>query len=931
MRTTLFAWLGWCFETAQDRTSTQWCCSYGQAISAIALAALVAGAGGCWWLCTRSGEMAYLPSHSGAQWIVDARLPEARARHAFPSRIAFKRTFLLDAKPAEATISLSAFKSAAVSVNGQAISGLKCGRNWKATSMTSIGPLLLAGTNEIVVSVTNDFGPPALWLRLQAGPHSLGTDESWLSSPVDSHWLAARRASDPPGIPTWYSLNEHLRTSNAILRSWHELVLFMSISLALILFIRRWLKRQIKLQPEKWLYVLFAAVVIARVALLIHDVSRLSHEKGFDAERHEDYIKFIQEKRTLPLPQDGWEMHQPPLYYLVSALLMDVLGFSAGTDNAVMPLRAINGVIGLLHCWLVLLCLKRLFPENHSAQAVGLLIASFLPANLYISMYVTNDPLSGLLVTSSIYLSLRLLASEKESLKLAIGLGLALGAAMLTKLNAMLAVPVILAALGVHLVYRRARSLGDWLRSVGVVTLACALTCGWHYIRVWGQIGSLPLPNSQTNPALAWWQDPGFRTASYYLRFGRSLVSPLFSGFHSFADGIYSTLWADGLISGASSLLFRPPWNYDLVQVGCLLSVPLTLLAALGLAILIRKFMHQPEPVCVLVVGMLFAFAAGIIFLTFHSPWSSTVKAFYAIPALVPFSAVSAEGWLWLAKKNRALRMALWLILMVWILTTFTSFWIRTDNFEFWRSRGWVQMSRHDFPVAIEDFSRALELNPDDPDSRYLLARALESQGRAKEALQQYEEALRLEPDAPDTLGAAAEALAKGEKEDAVRATKLAQRACELTHYRRPSLVSTLAAAQSCAGQMEESLVTSELACNLAINGGETDLPTKYRENLAAKLNQYARFLASNPRTTPREGSRAIQFAQHACELTEFHNTVFIGTLAAAYAKAGEIDKAIGTAQKACDVATSNGETNLLQNNQLLQSYRARKPAREEN
>jgi 4-amino-4-deoxy-L-arabinose transferase-like glycosyltransferase len=909
----------------------QWCRSNGQVICAIALVALVAGAGGCWRLCTRSGEMAYLPSHSGAQWIVDARLPETRVRHAFPSSMGFKRTFLLNAKPAEATISLSAFKSAALSVNGQAISCLKCSRNWKVTSMVSIGPLLLAGTNEIVVSVTNDFGPPALWLRLQAGPHSLGTDESWLSSPVDSHWLAARRASAPLGIPTWYSLNEQLRASDAILRSWHELVLFMSISLALILFIRRWLKMEITVQPAKRLYVLFAAVVIARVALFIHDVPGLSHEKGFDAQPHEKYIKFIQEKGALPLPQDGWEMHQPPLYYLVSALLMDELGFSAGKDNAVMPLRAINGVIGLLHCWLVLLCLQRLFPENQPAQAVGLLIASFLPANLYISMYVTNDPLVGLLVTLSIYLLLHLLASEKENPKLAIGLGLALGAAMLTKLTAMLAVPVILAALGVRLVLRKARSPGDWLRSVGVVTLACALTCGWHYIRVWGQIGSLPLPNSQTNPALVWWQDPGFRTANYYLRFGRSLVSPLFSGFHSFADGIYSTLWADGLISGGSSLVFRPPWNYDLVRVGCLLSVPLTLLAALGLAISIRKLMRQPEPVSVLVVGMLFAFAAGIIFLTFHSPWQSAVKAFYAIPALVPFSALIAAGWLWLAKKHRALRMALWLILLIWIFTTFSSLWIRTDNSEFWRSRGLVQMSRHDFPAAIENFSRALELNSDDPVNRYLLARALEYQGKAKEALQEYEEALRLEPDSPDTLAAAAEALTKGEKEDAVRATKLAQRACELTHYRRPSLVNTLAVAQSGAGQMEESLMTFELACNLAINGGETDLPTKYRENLAAKLDQYARILASNPGAASGEGPRAVQFAQHACELTEFHNTVFIGTLAAAYAKAGEIDKAIGTAQKACGVATSNGETNLLQNNLLLlQSYRARKPVREE-
>jgi len=46
----------------------------------------------------------------------------------------------------------------------------------------------------------------------------------------------------------------------------------------------------------------------------------------------------------------------------------------------------------------------------------------------------------------------------------------------------------------------------------------------------------------------SYWQDEGYRTAAYYLRFGASLVKPWFSGLNSFADGIYSTLgrWRAG-------------------------------------------------------------------------------------------------------------------------------------------------------------------------------------------------------------------------------------------------------------------------------------------------------------------------------------------------------------------------------------------------
>jgi hypothetical protein len=49
---------------------------------------------------------------------------------------------------------------------------------------------------------------------------------------------------------------------------------------------------------------------------------------------------------------------------------------------------------------------------------------------------------------------------------------------------------------------------------------------------------------------------------------------------------------------------------------------------------------------------------------------------------------------------------------------------------------------------------------------------------------------------------------------------------------------------------------------------------------------------------------------------------VFVGTLAAAYAEAGRFDDAVATAQKACVLASTHGEPDLLQHNQeLLAAY----------
>ncbi len=95
-------------------------------------------------------------------------------------------------------------------------------------------------------------------------------------------------------------------------------------------------------------------------------------------------------------------------------------------------------------------------------------------------------------------------------------------------------------------------------------------------------------------------------------------------------------------------------------------------------------------------------------------------------------------------------------------------------------------------------------------------------------------------------------------------------------------------------------------------------------------LNNLAWMLATSGEPDIRDGPRAVQLAEHACELTHHQKTVFIGTIAAAYAEAGRFDDAIATAQQACALAAKNGETDLLQKNQgLLELYRAHKPYRE--
>ncbi len=89
-------------------------------------------------------------------------------------------------------------------------------------------------------------------------------------------------------------------------------------------------------------------------------------------------------------------------------------------------------------------------------------------------------------------------------------------------------------------------------------------------------------------------------------------------------------------------------------------------------------------------------------------------------------------------------------------------------------------------------------------------------------------------------------------------------------------------------------------------------------------LNDLAWDLATNPDENIRNGARAVQLAERACELTDYKQTIVMGTLAAAYAEAGRFDDAVAMAQKAIANAQQNGETILAKKNQeLLQLYKA--------
>ncbi len=201
---------------------------------------------------------------------------------------------------------------------------------------------------------------------------------------------------------------------------------------------------------------------------------------------------------------------------------------------------------------------------------------------------------------------------------------------------------------------------------------------------------------------------------------------------------------------------------------------------------------------------------------------------------------------------------------------------------------------------------RELKDHPYCGDIHWRLGTVLAGQGKTREAEQQYQASLRIQPTARCHLSFA-ELLEQGRQPQAALTNCLAALALSPTSLDRAK-----------AGEVFAAL------------GRSTEAASQYRLALASApdlvpaLNNLAWLLATDLATTNRNGAEAVRLAERACALTGYQTPVLIGTLAAAYAEAGRFKEAIETAQQACVLAQTSGQTDVAERNrQLLELYQS--------
>ncbi len=225
-----------------------------------------------------------------------------------------------------------------------------------------------------------------------------------------------------------------------------------------------------------------------------------------DEPAHYNYVRHIAEFGCCPLIEDGdwdgeylsllttvrfapaelgaldtmqYEDHQPPLYYLLAAV---VFRFSAGD---LIALRLFSVVIGAGVVGLSYAISRRLLPHQPQVALGVMALVAFLPQHLGMLSAVNNDALAELVVALALLQLLRFLDGETVP---PWQLGLIVGLAFLTKLTIYFL--ALLMPLAMWLRWRRDRgSPRDLARQLAVFALVAGLMGGAWWLRNIGVYG----------------------------------------------------------------------------------------------------------------------------------------------------------------------------------------------------------------------------------------------------------------------------------------------------------------------------------------------------------------------------------------------------------------------------------------------------------
>lgn len=254
--------------------------------------------------------------------------------------------------------------------------------------------------------------------------------------------------------------------------------------------------------PRSPTHIALLVAVVIRVFLVFAApygvaVGVLNIEGLNDEPSHYNYIRYLSTQRAFPVQtqsvdspdafeRNEFEYYQPPLYYLMGAVVDVVTGPTVSRYAA----RLLSLLFGLLTLVVVARVLQDLgVPDD--IRTAGVVFLAFMPTHAYFCAMVSNDSLSWLVAAVLTAEALRVAMPGRLATVGRWDLvrqALPLAAGLYTKTSLLLFFPVIAVAYGVRLVDNRRWT--DILSGAGAMAAALLLAAPW-YLRNQRVYGSL--------------------------------------------------------------------------------------------------------------------------------------------------------------------------------------------------------------------------------------------------------------------------------------------------------------------------------------------------------------------------------------------------------------------------------------------------------
>ncbi len=384
-----------------------------------------------------------------------------------------------------------------------------------------------------------------------------------------------------------------------------------------------------------------------------------------DERQHANYIRFVLKNHALPVLNidakdlgEEYESHQPPLYYVATAVVATVTGQSdVESQSFGQVARIFNcligafGVVGVFFA--ILWSTKR-----EDLAMVGTAFAGLLPMNCALSGAISNDPLLMALISWTLAFCAKALGAEDDGAtkKSMIWAAIFAGLACLTKSSGLIAI----AGLGITVLYLRPKvpitKLAGWFLIACLIALPVWLRNQMLYGDPLAQkVFKAAFTGSPQKSAIVAGIEasgaPGSPEVQYWMNWVGYWAARSYIGAFGYMD-----IWLNA--KGRANVTSDPNTFYKVL-------LALIAIAKLSFLVFLRnKWKEVPKAVF---VALAMAIVTLLVFVGFNMTYFQA-QGRYLLPAVAPAGIVLAIGWMSLCKQK--LPFALTLVVLVFGGTT---------------------------------------------------------------------------------------------------------------------------------------------------------------------------------------------------------------------------------------------------------------------